>query len=58
MPNQESVVYPQFLVSLLSSCPTAGDGVHQWLFKTARYLHAFHSPEEICEILKERVNRY
>jgi hypothetical protein len=52
-----SVVYPQFLQTLLSSCPTAGEGVHLWLFKTARYLHAFHSPEEICEILEEKVAR-
>lgn len=50
------VTYPPFLQRLLSSCPRRPEGgVHQWLFKVARYLHAFHSPQEICEILKEKV---
>jgi hypothetical protein len=49
-----SSLYPPFLQKLLESCPTAGEGVHPWLFRVARYLHAFHSLEEICKILKEK----
>jgi hypothetical protein len=47
--------YPRFLRELLQGCPAAGSGVHPWLFKAARYLHRYHSPEQICEILRERV---
>jgi hypothetical protein len=47
--------YPRFLRDLLESCPEAGAGVHPWLFKVARYLHRYHTPEEICSILEKRV---
>jgi hypothetical protein len=47
--------YPRFLQELLTSCPTAHNGVHPWVFKVARYLHRYHSPEEICSILQHRV---
>jgi hypothetical protein len=47
--------YPRFLRDLLDSCPEAGAGVHPWLFRVARYLHRYHSPEEICDILAARV---
>jgi hypothetical protein len=47
--------YPKFLQDLLNACPNAGSGVHSWLFKVARYLHRYHSPEEICAILESRV---
>jgi len=48
--------YPWWLKKLLDEMPKRPDnGVHPWLFKAARCLHAFHSPEEICEILAERV---
>ena len=46
--------YPRFLRELLCNCPQAGQGVHQWLFKVARYLHRYHTPEEICAILQAR----
>jgi hypothetical protein len=38
---------------MLAACPSHGDGVHNWLFKAARLLHAYHSPTEICNILAE-----
>jgi hypothetical protein len=44
--------YPPFVRELLVSCPISPTGVHQWLFKTARYLRRYHSDEEICGILK------
>lgn len=53
MPICEST-YPRFLRHLLDSCPQAGTGVHPWLFRVARYLHRYHSPGEIADILNER----
>jgi hypothetical protein len=47
-------VYPYFLCELLEQCPTAGKGVHPWLHKVSRYLHAFHTFEEMHEILEVR----
>ena len=47
--------YPQFLQDLLANCPDAGQGVHPWLFRVARYLHRFHSAAEIQSILETRV---
>lgn len=46
---------PAWLQDELNHCPEAGDGVHPWLFKVARYLHRYHRPEEICTILEARV---
>ena len=40
-------IYPRFLRDLLETCPEAGAGVHPWLFRVSRYLHRFHTPEEI-----------
>jgi hypothetical protein len=48
--------YPRFLQDLLNHCPPAGAGVHPWLFKVARYLHRYHSPDEIQVILEARVS--
>ncbi len=47
--------YPRFLRELLESCPAAGGGVHPWLFRAARCLHRYHTPEEICDVLAKRV---
>jgi hypothetical protein len=33
---------PQFARDLLASCPPAGTGVNNWLFRTARVLHPFY----------------
>jgi hypothetical protein len=46
--------YPRFLCELLESCPVAHEGVHPWLFRVARYLHRYHTPEEIFAILERR----
>src|SRR5882762_10637960 len=35
----------------LKGCPTEGQGVHPWLFNTARSLHKHFSEEEIVDIL-------
>jgi hypothetical protein len=46
--------FPTFVRELLASCPTSPHGVHQWLFRCARLLRRYHSPEEICEILAKK----
>lgn len=42
---------PQFLRDMISSPPSHGEGVHQWLFKIARQLHAHRSDVEIADLL-------
>lgn len=42
---------PQFLCDLLASPPRHGDGVHQWLFRVARQLHAHRDESTICDLL-------
>lgn len=43
---------PQFLRDMLTSCPQSGGGVHRWLFRCARQLHAhYDNPAEIVELL-------
>ena len=34
---------PRFILDLLAACPSAGDGVHNWLFRVARVLHPFYA---------------
>ncbi len=44
---------PRFVRDLLSSCPTAGGGVHAWLFRCARVLHAFYpNQNELAGLLE------
>jgi hypothetical protein len=54
--SERSEAYPQFLRDLLGACPKRpAEGVHPWLFKVARYLHRYHTPEGVCDILQRRV---
>ena len=46
---------PPFLHDLLSSPPRAGKGVHDWLFRVARHLHAHLPASEIVALLESRV---
>jgi hypothetical protein len=46
---------PTFLREMLRSCPRAGEGVHSWLFKVARNLHAHMTALQIVDLL-ERVS--
>jgi hypothetical protein len=41
-----------FLRELLEHCPTAGDGVHHWIFKTALHLWAHFDEPTICQLLR------
>jgi hypothetical protein len=43
---------PQFLLDLIASPPKAGDGVHLWIFKLARQLHAHRDESKIFDLLK------
>ena len=46
---------PQFLRDLLASPPQAGEGVHNWLFRVARQLHAHLPAIEIVNLLESSV---
>jgi hypothetical protein len=44
--------FPPFLRDLLACPPRHGEGVHGWLFRVSRHLHAHRSPEEIFTLLR------
>lgn len=46
---------PRFLHDLLAAPPHAGEGVHGWLFRVARQLHAHLPAGEIVVLLESRV---
>ena len=46
---------PPFLNDLLNAPPRAGEGVHAWLFRVARQLHAHLPGNEIVALLETRV---
>ena len=46
---------PAFLQDMLAAPPQAGEGVHGWLFRVARHLHAHLPAGEIVSLLESRV---
>ena len=46
---------PPFVRDLLAAPPSAGQGVHDWLFRIARQLHAHLPAVEIVRLLEEQV---
>lgn len=46
---------PAFLKDLINSTPRAGEGVHKWLFRVARQLHAHLPAGEIVRLLESQV---
>ncbi len=46
---------PRFVRDLLASVPSHGEGVHRWLFRTARVLHPYRSETEIAATLRAAV---
>lgn len=46
---------PRWLDQLIDSPPSAGHGMHNWLFRTARQLHAHLPAGEIVRLLESRV---
>jgi hypothetical protein len=46
--NQE---LPQFLRDMIASPPSAGNGLHKWLYRVARQLHAHRDEQTIVDLL-------
>jgi hypothetical protein len=46
---------PSFLREMLNAPPRAGEGVHNWLFRVARHLHAHLPANEIVTLLESLV---
>ena len=46
---------PPFVQDMLNTPPRAGEGVHYWLFRVARQLHAHVPAAEIANLLESRV---
>lgn len=46
---------PPFLLELLNAPPRAGEGVHAWLFRVSRQLHAHLPAGDIVNLLETRV---
>lgn len=46
---------PRFIEEMLDAPPRAGEGVHAWLFRVARQLHAHLPVNEIVSLLETRV---
>jgi len=49
-----SATLPDFLQAMLLACPSAGSGVHTWLYSVARQLHAHYPAGQIVSMLEER----
>ncbi len=47
---------PKRIREQLNSCPTKGNGVHDWLFKTALQLHRYFLEDEIIKLLTENLS--
>jgi len=47
---------PQFVRDLLATVPHSGNGVHRWLFRVARHLHAHLPAGEIVTLLRNAVS--
>jgi len=46
---------PEFLQNMLKAPPRAGEGVHNWLFRVARQLHAHLPAPEIVSLLESHI---
>ena len=46
---------PPFILEMLAAMPKAGEGIHHWLFRLARQLHAHLPAVEIIALLENRV---
>lgn len=47
---------PQFLKDLIAAVPAHGSGVHPWLFKVSRQLHAHRDEQAIVDLLTAAVD--
>jgi hypothetical protein len=54
-PSAEALdTLPPFLIELLNNPPSAGNGLHQWIFKVALHLHIHLDQSAIVELLLEK----
>jgi hypothetical protein len=53
--NAGQSILPEFILELLAAPPRAGEGVHHWLFRVARQLHAHLPAVAIIALLESRV---
>jgi hypothetical protein len=53
--NRSMKSLPLFIDEMLAAPPRAGEGVHDWLFRVARQLHAHLPAVEIVALLESRV---
>ena len=53
--NSGQSTLPPFIVEMLAAPPRAGEGVHLWLFRLARQLHAHLPAVAIIALLESRV---
>jgi len=53
---RHALVLPQFVRDLLATVPHSGNGVHRWLFRVARHLHAHLPAGEIVTLLENAVS--
>jgi hypothetical protein len=51
--RREPTTLPPFLREMIAYPPPAGSGVHPWLFKVARQLHAHRDPQAIVALLQD-----
>jgi len=54
--TMHSTTLPQFVRDLLATVPHSGNGVHLWLFRVARHLHAHLPACEIVTLLQNSVS--
>ncbi len=50
--NHHGKELPRFVRDLLASPPARGGGLNDWLFRVARVLHPYRTPEEIIVLLQ------
>jgi hypothetical protein len=53
---RHALALPQFVRDLLATVPHSGNGVHRWLFRVARHLHAHLPAGEIVTLLENAVS--
>ena len=54
--TRHATTLPQFVRDLLATVPQSGNGVHRWLFRVARHLHAHLPAGEIVNLIENAVS--
>jgi hypothetical protein len=56
LPQEQIACLPRWIQERIKSCPSKGQGVHPWLFKTALVLHNHFSGDQVEDILSQYVS--